>query len=45
VVKTETNDARKFCGECGVREWCAVTLRTGVRRCFLCWVAHYLEVR
>jgi hypothetical protein len=25
------------CEDCGLRSWCFITVRTGRRRCWLCW--------
>jgi hypothetical protein len=43
VPRETTLTERNRCDACLQRYWCAITTRNGARRCFLCWVAHYLR--
>lgn len=31
------------CGVCFARFWCALTTRSDMRRCFLCWIGYYRQ--
>ncbi len=40
MTKTDTT-RRRICQTCGLRQWCAITFASGLRRCFVCWATAY----
>jgi hypothetical protein len=40
-VTAEEARRRKACDSCRHRAWCAISLASGLRRCWACWVAAY----